>query len=294
MFSTSMIASSTTTPIATTSPASTITLMVVSRRSSTRIAAISESGIAIRLMNAVRHSNRKAAMISTTSRHADQQRRGEVVDRLLDEGRRPEDRGVDLHAGKPGLQLVDRLLDALRDLHRVGAPELLDDQQQAVAVVHDALAPDGWWSSLDDAEIIQAQDAAVPAHDRHLGELLGACDRLDVADVQALAVASRRTRPCRPGSCRCTAARRRRRAFRRRLHHAFERDAVLGQLGRVDLDVPLLQPLAIDVDRRNAGHAQQPLPDLPVGDRGHLDQAQLVRGEADLHDPARSRKRRHH
>ena len=58
MFSTSMIASSTTTPMATTSPARTITLMVAPRRSSTITAASSDSGIAIRLMKAVRHTNR--------------------------------------------------------------------------------------------------------------------------------------------------------------------------------------------------------------------------------------------
>ncbi len=67
MFSTSMIASSTTTPMATTRPARTITLMLLSARSSTRIAAIRESGIAIRLMKAVRHSNRNATMMRITS-----------------------------------------------------------------------------------------------------------------------------------------------------------------------------------------------------------------------------------
>ena len=67
MFSTSMIASSTTTPIATTSPARTMTLIVVSRTSSTSTAASSESGIAMRLMNAVRSSKRKAMMITITS-----------------------------------------------------------------------------------------------------------------------------------------------------------------------------------------------------------------------------------
>lgn len=67
MFSTSMMASSTTTPRATTSPASTITLMVAPRRSRTRSAAASDSGMAMSEMNAVRHSKRKAARISTTS-----------------------------------------------------------------------------------------------------------------------------------------------------------------------------------------------------------------------------------
>jgi hypothetical protein len=67
MFSTSMMASSTTTPIATTSPARTMTLTVAPAASRIRTAATRESGMAIRLMKAVRHSNKKATKISTTS-----------------------------------------------------------------------------------------------------------------------------------------------------------------------------------------------------------------------------------
>ncbi len=67
MFSTSMIASSTTTPMATTKPASTITFRVAPARSSTSTAATRDNGMAIREMKAVRHSNRKETMIITTS-----------------------------------------------------------------------------------------------------------------------------------------------------------------------------------------------------------------------------------
>jgi hypothetical protein len=70
--------------------------------------------------------------------------------------------------------------------------------------------------------------------------------------------------------------------------------AVLGQLLRVDLDVALLEALAEDVDLRDPGDPQQPLADLPVGDRGHLDQVQALGLQADLHDPAGRRQRRHH
>ena len=42
-----------------------------------------------------------------------------------------------------------------------------------------------------------------------------------------------------------------------------------GQLRRIDLDVLLLEALAPDRDVGHAGHAQQALPDLPVGDRRH-------------------------
>ncbi len=67
MFSTSMIASSTTTPMATTNPASTMTLSVTPAPSRTSMAATRDNGMAMRLMKAVRHSNRKATMINTTS-----------------------------------------------------------------------------------------------------------------------------------------------------------------------------------------------------------------------------------
>ena len=54
-----MMASSTTTPMATTSPARTITLIVAPAASNTSTAATRDNGIAIKLMKAVRHSNRK-------------------------------------------------------------------------------------------------------------------------------------------------------------------------------------------------------------------------------------------
>ena len=55
---------------------------------------------------------------------------------------RPEDASCrSATPGKAGPQLVERLLDAVRDLERVRARELLDDEQQArVAVVDDRVA----------------------------------------------------------------------------------------------------------------------------------------------------------
>ena len=67
MCSMAMMASSTMTPTAITNPASTIVLRVAPRRDSTRAAASSDSGIATRLISAVRHEARKAPSASTTS-----------------------------------------------------------------------------------------------------------------------------------------------------------------------------------------------------------------------------------
>ena len=66
MFSTSMIASSTTTPTEITNPARTIVLIVTSRAHRTMAAAISDSGMATRLISAVRHSNRNRMRITKT------------------------------------------------------------------------------------------------------------------------------------------------------------------------------------------------------------------------------------
>ncbi len=66
MFSTSMMASSTTTPTAITKPASTIVLIVPPVQYSTRAAAISDNGIAVTLTSAVRHWNRKTLSTRTT------------------------------------------------------------------------------------------------------------------------------------------------------------------------------------------------------------------------------------
>ncbi len=68
MFSMSMMASSTTTPTAITSPARTIVLMVASRTSSTVSAPSSDNGIATALMTALRHSKRNSSRITMTRR----------------------------------------------------------------------------------------------------------------------------------------------------------------------------------------------------------------------------------
>ena len=68
MFSMSMMASSTTTPTAMTKPARTMVLSVAPPADSTTAAAMSESGIAMTLIRAVRQSKRNRSRTATTSR----------------------------------------------------------------------------------------------------------------------------------------------------------------------------------------------------------------------------------
>ena len=83
----------------------------------------------------------------------------QVVDRLVDVGRRPGDRRVDLDAGQAGPQLVERLIDAASHLERVGVRELLDHDQAVLAAGQHRVA-DQRLVVLDDVgDVAQAQRA---------------------------------------------------------------------------------------------------------------------------------------
>ena len=129
MFSTSMIASSTTSPIAITRPARTIVLIVVPIARRITPAATSESGMAVRLIRAVRQSKRKPIEDHDHQAAADEHRVAEVVDRPLDERRGSEDRRVNIHAFILEVERGQGLLDAQRHVERVPLRLLLDDQK---------------------------------------------------------------------------------------------------------------------------------------------------------------------
>ena len=199
--------------MAITSPARTIVLIVAPRRWSTSTAAISDSGIATRLISAVRQSNRNATSTMTTSRQPMSSACVRLSMRPLDEVGRPEDRRVDLDAGQAGLQLVERLLDALasrracwptgtsrRSSIRPGPSLMTASPIERLVVVHHvghvAAARSGVPSPLRVA-------------DRHLGQVLRRDDRQDVPDAEPLVGGVDRTRRCRsPPRPRTAAARR--------------------------------------------------------------------------------------
>jgi hypothetical protein len=219
---------------------------------------------------------------------ADQQGAREVAQSELDEIGRPEDRRVDLDPLQARSQLVERILDATRDIEGVRPRELLDDEHQARTVVDDGV-PDERLMVLDQiGDIGQADLAAVAPDQVHMGEVTRRQDRRHVADGQSLVGGVDEAALGDDGSARelqdpdveCLGD---------SLHDLLEGDLVLGEPSGLHLDLQHLQALAPDRDVRHPRDAQQAGPDLPVGRHRHVDERDAVGREADLHDPRRGR-----
>ena len=210
MFSTSMMASSTTTPTATTRPASTITFTVAPATSSTSSAATRDSGMAIRLMNAVRHSNRKATMIKATSRMPSRIAR---VRLSIDCSMKVAGRKIVVSTSMPRSPGAISAMASSTPLvtSTVFAPRnFWTTSNKPWPVVHHGVADQRTRVHLDLAQVGQPQDLAVPFQHRNPAEVLRSDDRLHVSDIEPLASRSPRIRRCRPRRRRSSGAVRRR------------------------------------------------------------------------------------
>ena len=281
-FSTSMIASSTTSPSAMTRPARTMVLRVPPRAWRTSTAARSESGMARRLMTAVRHSKRKAARIAATSRQPQSMALLQVVEGHLDEGGRAEDRRVDLDAAQGGAQRLQGLLHAPRHVERVAPGLLLDDQQEAGAVVDDGVADRRGVALHHARHVADAQGRAAAEGDRHRGEVLRARDRSRLRDGEPLVGGVDEA----PG------------AHGRGLPGGGDQ-RVEGQVVRAEAlgvheDLQLAVALAPDGDVGDAGDRHQAGTHRPPGEDREVHLGERLRGDADLHHPAQGREGREH
>ena len=112
--------------------------------------------------------------------------RRQVMDRLLDEARGPEDGGIDLEAGEPRAHLVDGLLHPSRDLEGVPPWQLLDHEHETGTVVDDGVA--GQERSLGHhlRHVADAQRVAVPFGEDDVGKVFRCDDRQLVADSEPL------------------------------------------------------------------------------------------------------------
>ena len=134
----STTASSMTTARATTNPARIMVLIVAPVRWRATRAANSDSGMATTLIKAFRQSEQECADHQNKEDGADDDRLGQIEDRILDvrgqsedaccRSRRREDRGSTRKVP----------VDSARDLQRVGRGKLLDDEEETVAVIETA------------------------------------------------------------------------------------------------------------------------------------------------------------
>ena len=195
--------------------------------------------------------------------------------------------------GSPGRRSLSAPSTPSRDLERVRALQLLDDEQQAGAAIDDGVADQRLRRVDDLRQVADAQLAPAALRNRDLREGVRRADRRDAARADALvggleepARADHRARRelQQPGVERLGGD----------LHDLVERDLLVAQPAGPDLDVHVLEPLAPDRDVRDAGHAEQARADLPVRRHRQVHQADGLRRQADLHDPARGRDGLHH
>src|SRR5215212_3626136 len=225
--------------------------------------------------------------------NSQQQRLGEVAQSHFDEGRRTEDRSIYLHARKTRTHVVDSLFYAPRHIKRVGVGELLNDQHQAAAIVDYSVTDERLGIPPHVRHIIEAQILTVTSLQRHLGQVVGAHDGQNILHIEPLAALLYET-SCPDHVTFRVAQQSGVKGVSCLVHHLLQRHTVLGKQLWIDLDVLLFELLTVDGHVSHAVNAQQLLPDLPVGDHGHLSHVQLIRGDPYLHDPAGGRQGRHH
>ena len=169
-----------------------------------------------------------------------------------------------------------------RDLKRVGAELLLDDQQQAGHVVDDRVA-DRRRGTLDDrGDVADAEGRAVALGDDDRFEIAGRADRRRVRDRETLV---RRIEE--PAGLQ-------RDAFTRGPHHVVDREVVGAQPIGIDQHLQLAIALPPDRDVRHTRNRHQARPHRPLRQRRQLDLRELLRRDADLHHAAQRRERREH
>ncbi len=110
----------------------------------------------------------------------------QVAERRLDERGRTEDRRVEVDAGQPGLELLERLLDTAGHVEGVGPRKLLDDEQQPGSVVDDRVAEQRLVVLDDLGDVAEVDGLALGVDEDDALELVLRDDRRDVFDGEAL------------------------------------------------------------------------------------------------------------
>jgi hypothetical protein len=242
MFSTSMMASSTTSPRAMASPPS--ERLMPKPRSRARGWRRGGEG------NGGERDRRRAQVREKEEQHhrhqhrAQQQRGGDVPQRKVDELRGPEQRRVErepgLLDGRPHLR--QRRLDPGRHHLGVGAELPRDHDHQPALAVHPALAHSRLPGLHHTAEVLQAEHAAIVLAHRRPSEQRGRRHLPLRAHGEPLILPVDHPGAAHPGGLGC------------RLHRFRDTDAVGPQAFRVELDLDLAHLAA---EHRHLGHARR-------------------------------------
>ena len=112
----------------------------------------------------------------------DKQRRGEILDRQLQKGCRPKERGVHLQTGQTGSKRRERLLNLLSHLGRTGPWKFLNHQHERGTIVNNGI-PNEWLMVFHHRGHV-TQTLRWCALDGHLAQLLRRCDRQEVSDPE--------------------------------------------------------------------------------------------------------------
>ena len=282
MFSTSMIASSTTSPIAITSPARTIVLIVApigrqhERRGDQRQR---DRRQADHGRPPVEQERRRRITITRTQPISIASR--EVVERPLDERGRAEDgRDRCRRPSSPGLR-SSRAFSTFwvtSSVLPVGCFSTIRSRPSPSLITASPIG--GGKPILTSATSPSRKRRAVAEGDRGLGEVFGLFDRRPVPDGDPLV--GRVDEPAAGDGGRVG----------HRLDDRVERHAVEPQPLGIDQHLVLPVALAPDGDVGHAGNRHQPRPDRPLGQDRQVHLRERLRRDADLQHPAGRRQRR--
>ena len=205
---------------------------------------------------------------------AEPERFGEMMDRNLDEARRAEDGAVDGDARQRGLQFLEHLFDALRDIERVSPRLLLDDEQDAVTVIDHRIADGRRIANLDLRDIAKANRRAIPELHHGPGEIFRRLDQRKLRHAET--------------EVRCIdkTARADHRRVARRTRDGIQRHTGRAELLRINEHLELLVPLSPDRHIRHAFDRHESRAHRPACQFAHLHLRQCLRPEAHLQNTA--------
>ena len=205
---------------------------------------------------------------------ADEQRHTEILQRHLDERRRPEDRGIDRDVLEARRQLRQHRLDVARHLQGICAQLFLDDEEQPRTVIDDGVSDRRRRAFDNGGHVADAQRGSVARRDDDRFEVAHRLHRRRVRHGETLVRRVDKTAGLQRHTITGSA------------QHVIHCQAVRAETIGVHQDLEL--PIALAPDR-HVGHTayrHQTRANRPLGQRCQLDLGKAIGRQADLQDAA--------